>query len=686
MKARFLSALALLVAAASLAQPVTPINPYSFNFFTNANQLTANTFLGTWTNLNVFNVKVYGAKGNGVTDDAPAMRAAVAAAKAAGGGTVYIPPGAYVLSSVCGTKVFFGSGDAAIELPSNVTLCGAGSGTIITMSPSQLNPVCAFISTAGATNVEVCHFTLNQNKDNRGMATSPYVSEVGILFQSGYNCYAHDIYILNSPNEGIDLEYGTNMVAERVCITNNSGSGFSCAGFNQTVRDCRVYACGFNEGNYTSDANNQRHWGAAVTCSANAYHVTIDNLYAVSNYCGVQSFQSQRLTIQNSYIEGWGTNYCVYIGQPVGAGVAASGEWKLSNNTFKKNNISSVGYANGLWISDTTTGGTIGQNSFNYCAVMLSNTPNVTVAGNTFSMPNAAGATKNLTIKGTTSLVTVSGNHFNDGGDICLDVWSAYNQISGNWFNGYAAIAIEGISNNITGNYVQTATASYSIYLDGPTNYWIGNHFGQKPLRFTANQGPRPDGNWFIGNYCDASPTRDGGANPAGNVWRGNNMPFDGYASDSYQGYPVGTARITETDPNNQNGGDPANTTAYFQRVLNTIEGGGSWVSLNANTFTLTPGIYTIEARVPGYTVNRFTTRLWNDTAGSKTAQGSSQYNNGSGTSYSLITARVSLTANTTFEIQQRCAGTSGSGWGLGVACNFGDNEIYTEVLITKYQ
>ncbi len=47
----------------------------------------------------IYSVKDHGATGNGSTDDAPAIRAAIAAASAAGGGTVFLPPGQYVIKS-----------------------------------------------------------------------------------------------------------------------------------------------------------------------------------------------------------------------------------------------------------------------------------------------------------------------------------------------------------------------------------------------------------------------------------------------------------------------------------------------------------------------------------------------------------------------------------------------------------
>ena len=55
---------------------------------------TIANLLGGW-----FNVKDYGALGNGIADDTAACLAAIAACAAAGGGIVYVPPGVYLISS-----------------------------------------------------------------------------------------------------------------------------------------------------------------------------------------------------------------------------------------------------------------------------------------------------------------------------------------------------------------------------------------------------------------------------------------------------------------------------------------------------------------------------------------------------------------------------------------------------------
>ncbi len=64
--------------------------------------------------LPVFNVRNYGAVGDGVANDAPAIQRAVDACKAAGGGTVLLPPAKYAMSGY-------------VELSSDITVSGYGA-------------------------------------------------------------------------------------------------------------------------------------------------------------------------------------------------------------------------------------------------------------------------------------------------------------------------------------------------------------------------------------------------------------------------------------------------------------------------------------------------------------------------------------------------------------------------------
>src|ERR1700691_5533219 len=66
----------------------------------------------------VFNVKSYGALGNGTTDDTVAIQTAYTAAAAAGGGIVFFPPGTYLVAA--------GKSPAGLNLPSGVILQRSG--------------------------------------------------------------------------------------------------------------------------------------------------------------------------------------------------------------------------------------------------------------------------------------------------------------------------------------------------------------------------------------------------------------------------------------------------------------------------------------------------------------------------------------------------------------------------------
>jgi len=89
-----------------------------------ASVAAALTNLGTDTQYKLyFNVKAYGALGNGTTDDSAAIASAISAANTAGGGTVFFPAGTYLT----GTQLIY----------SNITYQGAGmDATILKLKPA----------------------------------------------------------------------------------------------------------------------------------------------------------------------------------------------------------------------------------------------------------------------------------------------------------------------------------------------------------------------------------------------------------------------------------------------------------------------------------------------------------------------------------------------------------------------
>lgn len=79
-----------------------------------------------------YNVKesIYGATGNGTTDDTAAIRLAIAAAVTAGGGTIYFPPGTYLLSGNT-DNLLINASNIHLWVAANAVLKKSGSGSAI---------------------------------------------------------------------------------------------------------------------------------------------------------------------------------------------------------------------------------------------------------------------------------------------------------------------------------------------------------------------------------------------------------------------------------------------------------------------------------------------------------------------------------------------------------------------------
>lgn len=106
---------------------------------------TARTNLGLdaiYAKLRVFDVKTYGALGDGTTDDRAAIQSALDAAKAAGGGTVFVPAGTYLIKR-------------PLILGSKVTLQGAGRGVTTITKPATIKSLLTANASAAATSVTV---------------------------------------------------------------------------------------------------------------------------------------------------------------------------------------------------------------------------------------------------------------------------------------------------------------------------------------------------------------------------------------------------------------------------------------------------------------------------------------------------------------------------------------------------
>ena len=151
-------------------------------------------------NASLFNVKDYGAKGDIVTDNTSAFRAALKAAEKNGGGTVYVPGGAYRVNG-------------NLIIPSGVELRGVHDLPAITDNIRSILLSYLDLSKPG----DSAFISLNQNSGVRGLLIyrpqQKYNELKGdsiiydlpyIIRATGSNCWVQNVVIPNA-NNGIDF-------------------------------------------------------------------------------------------------------------------------------------------------------------------------------------------------------------------------------------------------------------------------------------------------------------------------------------------------------------------------------------------------------------------------------------------------------------------------------------------------
>ena len=247
-----------------------------------------------------YNVKDYGARGDGTTDDTASIQAALDAARTAGGGTVFMPPGTYRLT-LASRNIKTGTVFAGLVIGSNTILAGAGrANTKLRLANSQSgrnafpNTVLAII-THWAVNetlpanidnhIQFRDFTLDGNSSNqtdthRGIqiGAAQYVTFRGMLLQdvrgtavdgsvnetqmyylntgSDFwldDCIAFQSSASNNVSNGFSVGTGITNAHLSRCLaygirgaTGSDGTGFniSTGGVNIVCTDCVALVCG----------------------------------------------------------------------------------------------------------------------------------------------------------------------------------------------------------------------------------------------------------------------------------------------------------------------------------------------------------------------------------------------------------------------------------------------------------
>ena len=234
----------------------------------------------------VYNVKTYGAKGDGVTDDEAAIESAMVAAQNDPWSTVYLPAGTYMVS-------------LGFVPPSKVRWEGAGATSTILrananfVQPKQWNgrAYCLMFNPSGNSNIEMDNLTLDANGNMNGYLSVP----VYMRFDSDLRF--NGVTISAKGYEIADFHGSTRLLFQGCNFIGAASGVFFGAATQVAVKSCNVYG--------TNDANTLlTSWGG----DSISYENTTGQDYNNTTSDG---------WAQGRFIYGsaeWGSNRNIYIG------------------------------------------------------------------------------------------------------------------------------------------------------------------------------------------------------------------------------------------------------------------------------------------------------------------------------------------------------------------------------------
>jgi hypothetical protein len=308
-------------------------------------------FSGMWISANNF-----GAKGDGTTNDTVAIQNALNSLTS--GGTLYIPPGTYILSAAAGTDAF-----AAIGVPSNVRIVGAGvSATYIKQSGSLANK--DLVSSRGNNNINIEHITFDGNNitnsgnesllsfvftDNISVKNCSFIkfNQQGLFLNSVVNGIVKDNYFYktstaSTQNQALTVSYSNFYTPLRLSYNIIVDS-------NTFINSATIFAC--HSSIITNNYIKGFGFGAGITIDVDPYYPTLGYKNVYNIHIDKNIITGGSGTDVNVYkcggIENWAfnskiTNNVIYGNS--GAGIDQGGKYCIvSDNLIYDNGITSPG-------------------------------------------------------------------------------------------------------------------------------------------------------------------------------------------------------------------------------------------------------------------------------------------------------------------------------------------------------
>lgn len=338
----------------------------------------------------VYNVRDYGAAGDGVTEDASAIQATINAVAATGGGGVYLPAGTYLVNT-------------ELQVKDDVSLIGQGIDvSIITTGATLANGVINIWQSgsgagSGADNVTLRDFTLSANGAARIAASlGGYVRGIRSMF-GPENLLIQRVKIDGGGERAIEINQPIRcritdcVVLNTSTVAGNLGDAIHCEGTNGAIQKAR---------NIVIDGNIVETWGDCAIATTACDQVVIAN-----NVCTGEDFFGRTPAAVENGIDMTGVTNGVCTGNKI---------TRVLHGfiTAIENNAGEVYPAQNITIANNVCSGSTSVPASGYGIVIGSSTAavttcrNITVTGNTLDTTYYAG----ISVYSPVSDVTIVGN------------------------------------------------------------------------------------------------------------------------------------------------------------------------------------------------------------------------------------------------------------------------------------
>jgi hypothetical protein len=436
--------------------------------------LWADTTASDGLDPSTFNVKDYGAVGNGVTDDTAAVQAAFTAAVAAPVGAVLLPPGTYLVGNL-----LFGNQQTGSQSTSPAALVGFGYSSMLKAKPGTTGTLLQAWSVAG---VRFRDFTVDASDiagitkaidtewkpGTGGSVQNIYdgvfvqnFAQTGWFARNNNDCSFRSVIVRQPTNNdaqvGIDLQGAGGVLGMNECIW--AGCLLDICAQNATLRQCWGHGIRMNNAQtsdnvmhldscyiYANESADACIWDPSpATMGHWTRALTLTSTYFIVTTAGKSLFNVGLTACVN-------VNSCIaYITEPVNFFGPATVRWAAGVDTqVDLNSLSVVG-------GDTLTLNPVADIA--YRRVLLDD--NGTLRGPTASVASAATIAvppgcELLTVTGTTSITSVTAGY---AGQRVTLVFSG------------ALTVTDGSNLKLAGNLVTTGDDTVTLVCDG-TNWF----------------------------------------------------------------------------------------------------------------------------------------------------------------------------------------------------------------------